>query len=224
MASWETQTTASTHEAQASLNAQVKGRNRDSVSMFDGLSGVDFGGYQQQSNTLGGMGAGLAISNTLFPANPFASAAGIAIGGGIGSTQITGYDMVGIVGSQVGPMRDSIAVYVSKIQKYVEEAIEKADAGMNSAFRGVDAQREVKAYLEKVKLYITNLISQLISFSDKLADVGNAWIKAQENIGSSVNASTGAFSEGTAYTESVTYQGTGTSTGITGGSGGHYTI
>jgi len=43
-----------------------------------------------------------------------------------------------------------------------------------------------------------------------IADVGNAWIKAQENIGSNVKTATGNFSAGTKYTEDVTYSGSST--------------
>lgn len=192
MSSWETQATTSSFDAQSALDTHMGARNRDTSK----TSGLNFGGYNQgySHSTLGTIGQAVG--------GPVGGYLGDLIGGG---PKISGYDMVGIVGSKVESMRDSIRQYVDKVQEKVSQAIEDAEDGMNDAFRGNEAQSAVKEYLEKVKLYINNLITQLISFSDKLADVGNAWQKAQEEIGGNVKTATGSFSEGTAYSESVTY-------------------
>lgn len=180
MSSWETATTSSTHDAQAALNTHTGNRNRDTSS----TGGLNFGGYDSRA---------VYGSTYMRGRNEMSD----LVHGG--------YDMVGIVGTQVEPMRESIRTYVNDVQTVLADAIANAETGMNDAFRGVDAQAAVKEYLAKVKLYVNNLVTQLLSFSDKLADVGNAWQKAQENIGATVKTSTGSFSEGTAYVDNVTY-------------------
>ena len=181
MSSWNTEITASTHDAGAALSNQMQGRSRDTST----TNGLNFGGYNYNEKT--------TTSGFLWWKKP--------------ETTISGYDMVGIAGGEVNNMRQAVVDYVVKVQASVELAIKNATDGINDAFRGAEAQAAVVAYLEKVKLYITNLISQLESFADKIADVGNAWNAAQQSFGQSVNTATGNFSEGTAYTQQVTYNG-----------------
>ncbi len=179
MSSWNTETTVSQHDSNTALNTQIGGRNRDTFE----TSGLNFGGYEYSE------------AKELW--NDW-------LGSSFG-TMNAGYDMVGIAGPEVENMREAIRAYVSNVQNVLKKVIEDSSNGINAAFRGSQAQEAVISYLEKVRLYINNLTSDLLSFSDKLADVGNAWKKAQEAIAGNINTSTGSFSEGTAYTENVTY-------------------
>ena len=120
----------------------------------------------------------------------------------------TGYDIVGINGNGIPAIRDAITAYVEAVQTYLDNALRNAQEHVSVGFRGGEAEKAVVAYLDKVREYIYNLISGLLAFNDKLNDVGNAWVQAQQNIGSNINTSTGAFSAGSAYTgNNVQYQG-----------------
>jgi len=222
MTSWSTESTTSTHDSLSALNSQMGGRKRDTqvgalgqmAANLGFTPGINFGGYDQKVS-MGSMGIGGAlgaVAGGIFGAPGL----GAVVGSALGATQITGYDVVGIVGGEVENMRGAVRDYVSTIQTVVKEAITAAEEALNSAIRGADAQREVLAYLAKVKLYIDNLVTQLLSFSDKIADVGNAWIAAQEKIGSNVKTATGNFSEGSTYSDDKTYNGS-VGSGVAGG-------
>lgn len=210
MSSWETGVTASSHDVGAALSSQMEGRQRDT----GGSGKLDFGGYNQHNHA--GQGALVGAGFGGFLGGPLGGAIGAEVGALVGANTISGYNMVGINGGEVTNMRNAVVDYVVAVQKSVEDAIKNAEDGIDDAFRGADARAAVIEYLEKVKLYITNLISQLESFADKIADVGNAWIAAQESFGSSVKSATGNFSEGTAYTQNVTYNG-GSGAGVAAG-------
>lgn len=121
-----------------------------------------------------------------------------------GSASRSDYSIIGIKASQVEPMRAAIRTYVANIQSYLEDAIMNAEANMDTAFRGSALQDEVKTYLKKVKDYCNNLTSTLLAFSDKLADVSNAWLAATQAMSSNVSDATGAFSAGSAYKDNMT--------------------
>lgn len=212
MSSWETGVTASSHDAGAALSSQIEKRKRDT----GGSGKLDFGGYSQHNHAGQGSAIGAGIGYVL--GGHGGAAVGAGLGGLIGGTHESGYSMVGINGGEVTNMRKAVVDYVVAVQTSVDQAIKNAEDGIDDAFRGADARAAVIEYLEKVKLYITNLISQLESFADKIADVGNAWIAAQESFGSNVKTATGNFSEGTAYTQNVTYKG-GSGAGVASGVG-----
>ena len=191
MASWETQATASGFDANAARNSIMEGRQRGNESQNFGL-GLNTGGFEQTSST----------HHHDVGINWF----GVDWGGNDYTTTTTsGYDIVGINGNQVEPMRQSIRDYVSEVQGLIDTTLSTSADQARNAFRGEEAIAAVNAYIDKIKDYCKNITSTLLAFSDKLADVGNAWRAAQENIAGNVNSSTGTFSEGTAYTESVQY-------------------
>lgn len=117
------------------------------------------------------------------------------------------YSIVGINGNEISTMENAITNYVTNAQTMLEKALQNIEETLKSGFRGGDAEAAVKAYLEKVKEYVKNLVDSLNSFKDKLRDVGNAWVKAQQEFGTSVNNAAGSYGTGTAYTESVQYSG-----------------
>ena len=179
MANWNSEIAASQHDASNALNTQISGRNRE---------GSIQGNY---NSAVGGI-----VSSGEQPNIP-----------GFDMFGSHGYDIVGIKGSEVNRICESIRTYVSNIDSYLTGVLETDKAEAKTAFRGTEAVDAVLKYLDKVQEYISNLTSQLLSFSDKVADVGNAWNQAQANIGSTVNASTGSFSAGSKYTEQVQYTG-----------------
>ena len=113
------------------------------------------------------------------------------------------YSIVGIKAAQVEPMRQSIRTYVANIESYLEEALGNANANMDTAFRGSALQESVQSYLTKVKDYCNNLCSTLLAFSDKLADVSNAWLAATQAMSGNVSDAAGAFSAGTKYSDNM---------------------
>ena len=202
MANWKTDVTTSNFNSTQALNDITQGRQR--TEDFS-----KFGGFESMGEVLGsGITGQHQTLNTSFGNSPLGHLeAGWNWLTGDGFTKTTGYDIVGISATQIGPMRDAINTYVQNVETYLNNVLEDEKDAAHDAFRGEDAEREVKAYLDKVHTYIINLTPTLLAFSDKLADVGNAWIDAQQNIGTNVNSSAGAFSEGTKYQESVTYKG-----------------
>ena len=182
MAGWETKSTASSFDANEQIKNMMSGRQRtNDYKAFESIAEV--GAFAESMEDNGAPDFWSFVK---------------------GSRE---YSIVGIDGTQVETMRASIEEYVSSVQSYLEEAIVTTEDEIANALRGGEAEAAVKAYLDKVKAYITNLVSTLNAFGDKLADVGNAWVQAQSNIGSNVNTSTGAFSEGSAYTSQVQYKG-----------------
>lgn len=194
MASWETEATQSGFDANSSMSNMIGGRGR--TVDFSSHSGVEsLGEVISTGDTLSGVGEH-EVSDAKWW-NIFTW----------GDTKTVGYDIVGIKATEVPKMREAINDYVNNVATYLDSAIDTSKAQAKTAFRGSEAEEAVKAYLDKVKDYVNNLVSQLLAFSDKLADIGNAWIDAQQKIASNVNASKGAFSEGTKYTETVQYRG-----------------
>lgn len=196
MANWETEATQSGFDATSSMRNMMQGRERTNDS------GSSFGGFEQ---TYEGIGTDLRLDalgqheeSAWKWYKPIST---------IGDTKTVGYDIVGIKATEVPKMREAINDYVNNIITYLEGAIDTSKAQAKTAFRGSEAEEAVKAYLDKVKDYVNNLVSQLLAFSDKLADIGNAWIQAQSNIASNVQASTASFGEGSRYTETVQYRG-----------------
>lgn len=179
MANWTTQSTISSFNPEEARINLVDGRARGETSGT--TVGLNTGGFQQTT-----------ADHTSIDPSAYA---------------VTGYDIVGINGGQIENMRQTIREYVQRVQTKVDTTLNSSLEQARNAFRGEDAIAAVNSYIDKIKSYCMNMTSSLLGFSDKLADAGNAWITAQANIASNVTASTGAFSEGTAYTETVQYNG-----------------
>lgn len=107
------------------------------------------------------------------------------------------YSVVGINATQVDIMRGAIRDYVSRIQGHLNQI--RADATANNAYKSEEVQQAVETYVQKVKDYCMNLASQLLAFSDKLADVRKAWEAATANMASQVGSASGSFDAGTRY-------------------------
>ena len=114
-----------------------------------------------------------------------------------------GYNVVGLNVSAVPSMRAAIRTYVEGIQSRITAIDALADS--ESAFKSDDKSVEnaVTEYVENVKEYCNNLISDLLAFSDKLADVSKAWTQFTQEQSATINSDTSASSTGTAYQESI---------------------
>ena len=183
MAGWDTAATKSEFNANEQVNNLMAGRNRIDDYKFGSESKREVSSFEDATATDKGFWDFFNFSKS------------------------KEYSIVGIDGNQIGNMRSSIEDYVSGVQSYLEKAVQATEDQISGGLRGGEAEAAVKAYLDKVKMYVTNLVSTLNSFGDKLADVGNAWVQAQSNAGSNINTTTGAFSEGSAYTSQVQYKG-----------------
>jgi len=183
---WRTAVQSSNLSTTDTLRGYQEGRNRQ-----DGNFVQQLGSFVSDARTIGGYKeSGLNLN--------------------IGPLSLdfrTGYNLVGIKATEVENMRNAIRDYVARVQAKVNETLESNDAKLREAVRGAKVIEEVNAYIDKVKLYCQNVTSGLLVFSDKLADVGNAWITATENMASTVSSTTGAFSEGSRYTDNVQYRG-----------------
>lgn len=122
-------------------------------------------------------------------------------GGNIFGFGATTYSVVGLNVGSIDPMREQIRTYCGDIEKHINQIDPKADADM--AFKSDLVQAAVSDYVEKVKTYCINLTSQLLAFSDKLADVKAVWEAGASNISDSVKNSNAAFDAGSKYTESM---------------------
>jgi len=116
-----------------------------------------------------------------------------------GHWDIWDQDVVGINVDKIPEMRQAIRDYVKQITDHLDKI--DATANTENAFRSESVKAAVKAYVGKVKEYAMNLVSQLLSFSDKLQDVSEAWTASTNTMGDTVNTSASAFGVGTTYTE-----------------------
>lgn len=107
------------------------------------------------------------------------------------------YDVVGINAAEVPNMKTAIADYVNRIKSYLEKINEDAEAA--KAFKGDEIAASVRKYIASEKEYCTDLVSNLLAFSDRLQDVYDAWNKAASNMSSGIN--TAAASLGGQSTE-----------------------
>ena len=186
MANWETGSTGSSYNNMEALKNQISGRSRTDDLGFGGQ------GFESLSEMA-------AFDDAVSSVPDFWNFV----------KGIKEYSVVGIDGSQISTMTGAIESYVSDIQQGLEDAINTTRESIKGGFRGGDVEKAVQDYMDKVKEYIFNLVSSLNLFVDKLNDVGNAWVAAQQSFGSSVNSSAGSFSAGTAYQagSQVTYNG-----------------
>jgi len=180
---WNTETTKSSFETDTVLSNYQQGRGRTDA-------GGSYDGYTLHSNLSASTDPGALISNAVkvFSGNA-----------------VAGYNLVGIKATEVENMRESIRQYVANVQKVMDQALSTNAEELNKAVRGGEVEKAVNEYVDKVKAYCQNVISGLLVFSDKLADVGNAWVAATQNMAGDVRSTTGAFAEGSQYTESVQY-------------------
>ncbi len=199
--SWRTDVVRSELNTGSVLSDYQTGRNRGSVG-FGGFvdNALAAGQGQHEVTTTGWESSWL---NNDIELSDFLNPLGMRP---TSTTTIEGYDIVGIAGGQVENMREAIRAYVKDVQTTLDQALGANAEEVKKAFRGTQVVTEVNNYVEKVKAYVTNVVSGLLVFSDKLADVGNAWRQATENMAGEVKATTGAFSEGQTYVDDMAYR------------------
>lgn len=109
------------------------------------------------------------------------------------------YSVVGINANQVGTMREAIRNYVTGIQTEISKI--QTDLDANGAFKGEEVQSAVRAYLTTVEDYAKALTSYLLTFSDKLKDVEEAWTSYVGTMAGNVTNTKGTFGSTQTYTE-----------------------
>ncbi len=136
---------------------------------------------------------GRAATRTAADGGGILGSLGSLFGGG-------GLDVVGINAAKVPTMREAIRTSVSNLQAKIGEIDANADA--SGAYKSEEIQQAVVSYVESVKSYCSALISDLLAFSDKLADVENAWKTSSANFAGNISSSTSGLSDNsTVYTE-----------------------
>lgn len=206
MTKWETNTTGSPFSAISGVHNRADGRD----NARDKYTGSSMGyntivGNYDSHNGAANFQYGEQIEHVPGVAEGYHGNIKDQLGGNYVTTK--GYNVVGINGNEVGNMRNAIETYVMNIRTYVDTQIEAVQSELPDGFRGGDAEKAVSDYLEKVRSYVNNLVSGLNGFSDKLADVANAWVRAQSNFSTTVNTSSGSFSAGTVYENEIQYNG-----------------
>jgi len=98
---------------------------------------------------------------------------------GVDTLTVGNYDVVGMNANEITNMRDAIATYVSTATDWIEKIAEECNAAQ--AFKNEAVEGAIKSYLDAVRESIAAFISQLLAFSDKLADVYNAWMESAGN-------------------------------------------
>ena len=88
------------------------------------------------------------------------------------------YDIIGMNAVQIPEMREAIAIYVADATDWLEKIAEECNGAL--AFKNQQVEDAIKAYLEAVREVIVSFVSNLLAFSDKLADVHNAWLESAE--------------------------------------------
>ena len=114
-----------------------------------------------------------------------------------------GYDssVVGINVNEINSMINAITDYCNAIETYLRDLNPAADSEL--AFKGEEVKAALNTYMENVKAYCINLVSQLLAFNDKLRDVRNQWQQYTSNLAGNINSTAGQYATGTRYTESI---------------------
>lgn len=107
------------------------------------------------------------------------------------------YSIVGMNMRKVDAVVKSIDMYCERI-KLKLEAVD-ANAKADDAFKGDLVQQAVKNYIEKVKLYSTNLTSQLKAFQDEILDAKAQWQASLSSFASNIDTNTSQFNAGEEY-------------------------
>ena len=134
-----------------------------------------------------------------------ASGVGTHKGGFLWSKDISNLEQSSVVGinvNEIPNMRNAINDYCSEIENYVNGLNPEAEATM--AFKSEEVNLALKKYMDDVKTYSINLVSQLRAFSDKLADVKSQWEAASQTMSETIGSTSGSnFATGTRYTETM---------------------
>ena len=119
--------------------------------------------------------------------------------------QVSNLDSSSIVGmnvNEVENMRNAIEDYCGNIETYLRNLNPTANSDV--AFKSEEVKAALTTYMENVKTYCLNLVSQLRAFSDKLADVRNQWQLATQNMAETVSSTSGsAFASGSTYNRTI---------------------
>lgn len=129
---------------------------------------------------------------------------GYAGGGLFGNSNVSSdYDVVGINATKVPIMRDAIRDYVKNIQEYLEQIGANTSSSQAGAIQNEDVKAAVDKYITAVKEYAQNLVSYILTFSDKLKDVQDAWEKQAKSMAGNIDSAAGGFGTSGAYTEQL---------------------
>lgn len=172
---FQTDSVASTFDAEASMSSLQSERDSQRSGNVGTALGA-MGSYGGNASLLG------AITETV----------------GLG-----GWDrsVVGINVGEIDSMVNAITSYCENIENYLN----KLDPSANSiqAFRGEAVQERLREYMDTMKTYCMNLVSQLLAFNDKLRDVRNQWQQYTSDVAGNIGSATGQYATGSRYTESI---------------------
>ncbi len=109
------------------------------------------------------------------------------------------YNVVGMNASKIHRMKASIYAYI----KFVNDALAKLDeddVNPEIAFKGNEVAKEIKSYIEKVKLECGKLITNFNAFNDQLIEIEDQY-KAYDTTNTSDVTAASSQAEYTEYTE-----------------------
>ena len=173
---FQTDTVASSFDATSGMNAMQGERNAQRSNVFEfAAANSDMQGY----------------SNNGFRDNFLESR-------GIGGSNNS---VVGINVNEINSMVNAITEYCEAIENYIQGLNPAADSEL--AFKGEEVKAALNAYMDNVKLYCVNLVSQLLAFNDKLRDVRNQWQQYTANLAGNIGSASGRYSTGSRYNESI---------------------
>ena len=108
------------------------------------------------------------------------------------STSEKVYNVVGMNANKIPDMITAIENWVKEMEDHIKEIDSATD--QSKAFKDDAVQKAVRDYIDNVKAYCVNLISDLNAFADKLVTVRNAYQQSMGTLSSAVKA-TGASNE-----------------------------
>jgi len=118
-----------------------------------------------------------------------------------GRAERSSYDVVGINATKVPAMREAIRTYVKGIHSELDKMNTNTLASRNKALQSEEVRKSVDEYIGKVKRYSQDLTSYILTFSDKLKDVQDAWEAQGKAMASNINSTSGAMGANSGYTE-----------------------
>ena len=166
------------------------------ASTFDAEAAMTSLQGERDAQRSGSIGQALGAMNSYGGGSSLAGAVSEAFGLG-------GWDrsVVGINVGEIDSMVNAITSYCENIENYLKQL----DPAANSlqAFRGEAVQEQLRNYMDTMKTYCMNLVSQLLAFNDKLRDVRNQWNQYTSDVAGNIGSATGQYATGSRYTESI---------------------
>ena len=138
----------------------------------------------------------ISVNNTIDNHNNWSSIGNVGQNDDFGDG---GYSVVGINVNQIPNMRTAIREYVDKITNHMDNI--NPILSSSSAFQSDEVKIATEKFINTVKEIVSNYLSGLLVFSDKLEDISEVYQRNVERLAKTIDDATNNTDIGTKYTE-----------------------